>query len=334
MLSYTKSVQVGSRTLYCWQHSPSKLRDTQSIISYLKEPNPSPVQPTIKGRIPVTIFTIIGASILLELPYYDLIGDTVIDSMHACWEGVTKQFLRLWFDTSNKEEPYYIVPAKKMVFESRLKNIKFPHDFSHPVRSYEKDGAFWKGLTQVFDCDLLLSAVELKNFALIIFPSIMSEFLAPVYFKHFMLFSLAMGTVTSRSISPEQLEEARANLLQFVEQAETLYSRVYNFVWLNSTNILKEVMSFNLHLMTHLCDCIQRFGPTWTHSNFPFESFNKELLGNCHGTRYYLEQIAASMQRARALDYLLGHLPESTHPTVLSTLSRMERNCNIPQVDR
>jgi len=137
--------QVGSRTLYCWQHLPSKLRDTQSIIEYLKEPNPSPVQPTIKGRTLVRILTIIGPSILLELPYYDLIGDTVIDSMHACWEGVTKQFLRLWFDTSNKEMPYYIVPAKKTVFESRLKNIKFPHDFSHPVRSYEKDGAFWKG---------------------------------------------------------------------------------------------------------------------------------------------------------------------------------------------
>jgi hypothetical protein len=73
--------------------------------------------------------------------------------MHACWEGVMKQFLHLWFDTGNKDEAFYVVPGKRVLFESRLKNIKFPHDFSHPVRSWEKDGAYWKGTITRFISD-------------------------------------------------------------------------------------------------------------------------------------------------------------------------------------
>jgi hypothetical protein len=118
--------------------------------------NSTPIQPTIKGRFCDMKYSgIVGSSVLLQLPYYDLIGDTVIDSMHACWEGVMKQFLHLWFDTVNNEEAFYVGPAKKVVFERRLKNIKFPHDFSHPVRSWDKDGAYWKGLTIHFvtDCN-------------------------------------------------------------------------------------------------------------------------------------------------------------------------------------
>jgi hypothetical protein len=73
-------------------------------------------------------------------------------------------------------------------------------------------------------------------------------------------------------------------------------------------------MTFNLHLMTHLADCVIRFGPTWTHSNFPFENFNKLLLADCHGTRKYLEQVASGMQRRRALDYFEHHLPPVQDP--------------------
>jgi hypothetical protein len=93
-------------------------------------------------------------------------------------------------------------------------------------------------------------------------------------------------------------------------------------------------MSFNLHLMTHLCDYVERFGPTWTHSNFPYENFNKELLAGCHGTTHYLKQIASSMQRTRALDYLESHMPAVKDPMVISTLAHMDGHSKLPDAVR
>ena len=84
-----------------------------------------------------------GPSILFLLEYFDIIQDVVVDSMHACWEGVVKQFLSYWFHSENSEHPFYV--KDKNFFEKQLLSVKFPHDFSHPVRSYATFGAYWKG---------------------------------------------------------------------------------------------------------------------------------------------------------------------------------------------
>jgi hypothetical protein len=144
--------------------------------------------------------------------------------MHACWEGVVKQFLSYWLEPENSNEPFYV--KDKSAFEQQLQKIKFPHDFSHPVRSYATFGAYWKGKI----CDNLetnrLTAVEFKNFALFIFPSIMHHFLQRKYFRHFLLFVDAMVIITARSIPMEDVTTARRKLLQFVKETEPLYGKV------------------------------------------------------------------------------------------------------------
>jgi hypothetical protein len=166
----------------------------------------------------------LGPSVLLVLPYFDLIRDTVVDSMHACWDGVVKRFLLLWMSSKNKDAPFYV--TKKSLFEERLAAIKLPHDFSHRVRSYKKEGAYWKGMCCLICCSLNSSATEFKNFALIVFPSIMEEFLTPRYFSHFMLFVRAMATLSSRSISRIQVQDAKQKLNEFVQNTEQLYGQV------------------------------------------------------------------------------------------------------------
>jgi hypothetical protein len=143
--------------------------------------------------------------------------------MHACWEGVVKQFLGYWFDPHYKQ-PCYV--KNWNTFEQILKNIKFPHDFSHPVRSYATFGAYWKGKPSMLSKFDSCVAAELKNFAMIIFPSIMNRFLERKYYLHFLLFVDAMDILTARSINMIDLAVARKKLLSFVKQTEDLYGRV------------------------------------------------------------------------------------------------------------
>ena len=43
--------------------------------------------------------------------------------------------------------------------------------------------------------------------------------------------------------------------------------------------------SMNVHSLKHLAKCVERWGPLWAYSCFPFESFNGQIKLRFHGTR-------------------------------------------------
>eukprot|EP00733_Pompholyxophrys_punicea_P000532 Pompholyxophrys_punicea_v1_NODE_153_length_3174_cov_68.242706.p1 type:complete len:545 gc:universal NODE_153_length_3174_cov_68.242706:1269-2903(+) len=83
-------------------------------------------------------------SILLLFPFFDLIWNVVLDYMHACCLGVAKKMMELWFDSSNHEKGFY-QGAKAEYLEQLIKQVKTPSFVSRPLRSYKKQGKFWKG---------------------------------------------------------------------------------------------------------------------------------------------------------------------------------------------
>lgn len=52
-------------------------------------------------------------------------------------------------------------------------------------------------------------------------------------------------------------------------------------------------MSANLHGLLHLPDVVEDLGPLWTHSCFPYESANGELLNLFHGSQSVEKQVTA-----------------------------------------
>lgn len=44
-------------------------------------------------------------------------------------------------------------------------------------------------------------------------------------------------------------------------------------------------MSASVHGLLHLPDAVRDLGPLWSHSCFPFENANGELLKLCHGSQ-------------------------------------------------
>jgi hypothetical protein len=82
--------------------------------------------------------------VLQRIPFFDIIINCTIDSMHCCWEGVSKQMQKLWIDTKNHSKPWYIGNSATLaIINSRLKDIHVPSQIQPPVPIQK--GIPWKG---------------------------------------------------------------------------------------------------------------------------------------------------------------------------------------------
>lgn len=88
----------------------------------------------------------------------------------------------------------------------------------------------------------------------------------------------ATHILCSSKISAEGLEEANQLLLTFVDDFENLYG--------------ESQMVFNVHLLTHLTDCVKSIGPLCTYSNYHFEDQIGHLIGLHKGTTDVTSQIS------------------------------------------
>lgn len=89
-----------------------------------------------------------GASVLRRMPFFDIIVNCCLDSMHCFWEGVSKQMKKLWMDSSNHKEPWYIGdPTSIAKINSRLKDILVPSEIQPPVPIVK--GIPWKGIAAI-----------------------------------------------------------------------------------------------------------------------------------------------------------------------------------------
>ena len=51
----------------------------------------------------------------------------------------------------------------------------------------------------------------------------------------------------------------------------------------------------NVHLLSHLTDCVRDWGPLWSYSCFTFESANNSLKKLFHGTKNMSKQVSYVM---------------------------------------
>ncbi|RXN36295.1 Retrovirus-related Pol poly from transposon TNT 1 [Labeo rohita] len=85
------------------------------------------------------------------------------------------------------------------------------------------------------------------------------------------------SNVATEKIQMVDIDNAEKALKKFVMEFEKLYG--------------KDMMTFNVHLMTHISASLRNWGPLWASSTFSFESFNCTLLRFFHGTTHVQQQI-------------------------------------------
>ena len=191
-----------------------------------------------------------GYSILTAIPGFDPMLQVPVDAMHCLFLGVTKNFLNLWFNSSNSTKPYYIKPNDRKSIDKKIKSIKIYSECTRRITSLE-NYANWK-------------ASEYFNWLFYYAKYCLSDFvIQPAYYQNFSQFVDCVEILYRNSISEENLNMVQTKLNDFVEQFENLYG-VHN-------------MLYNIHLITHLTNTVRLFGPLITTSLFVFENFNGVL---------------------------------------------------------
>lgn len=189
---------------------------------------------------------------LMLLPYFDCVRFHIIDPMHNLFTGTAKHVMKnVWLDS---DKP--LLEKKDLEkIQEKMDKLKVPASVGRMPKKIENSyGGFtadqWKSFT------ILFSIYALWN----LLPSADLELWRD--------FVLACSCLCSPVITETKVLLAHSYLLKFCQSFEQLYG--------------KHRVTPNMHLHSHLADCVLDFGPVYSFWLFSFERYNG-ILGE-YGT--------------------------------------------------
>lgn len=237
---------------------------------------------------------------LVAINDFDIVNGFVIDHMHSIDLGVVRQMLELWFDSSNHNQPYYLGLRVKIIDETFSKIS--PTQKIARKRSIESRH-IWK-------------AHEFKNWLLYFGIPCLYKQLPLTYLKHFALLSDSIYLLLKEKISEDDIQTAEFKLRSFVLQFEELYG---------SKN-----MTYNVHLMSHIANCVKNCGPLWAYSNYSFETNNGILKKFNNGTTDVLKQIVSKYMFHKFSQSVGDKIP----PRVDNFIRKIQFDRHVKKIDK
>lgn len=204
-----------------------------------------------------------GISCIVSLPHFNPIFGFCLDYMHNVCLGVVPNMIKFWCSTSNKKERYHISEEKQLILNERLLSLKPPREFSRRPRSLN-------------EC---CKANEWRSLLLFTLPMCLENILPKTFIDHFRLLSYSIFTLLKTKFTAAELKNCENKLNRFVSLFQQYYGDVN--------------MTMNVHLLTHIAQCVRQSGPLWAQSAFAYESFNAVLLNHVNGTTDILCQITS-----------------------------------------
>ncbi|KAK3913091.1 Titin-like protein [Frankliniella fusca] len=200
-----------------------------------------------------------GTCNLFSLKYFSIFHSLVVDYMHNVLLGVTKRHTDLIFQASYKKmwidvrENNIGVGTLKAIIDDRIDSFQSSTGIIRDLRGISHLG-LWR-------------ASEWRLWLLFYFVTCLKGLLKEKYLLHFALLSKAINLLLKRSVSEAEITLAHRMLMCY-----SYYFQKY----FGEAN-----MVYNIHLLSHIGQCVYNFGPIWGHSSFPFESANRHLLQLC-----------------------------------------------------
>ena len=243
-----------------------------------------------------TVNGIKGPSFLMAVQSFDFVKSVSVDYMHCILQGITKLLISLWFGASNSDQPFSLYSYVDVIDE-RLTKVKPPSTISRMPRSISQHFKYWK-------------ASELRSWLLLYSVPVLLDVMSTLHLYHYSALVEAVYLLCTDSISIQDLEMSHKLLCFFVHMFESLYGERY--------------LTLNMHSLLHLAETVKDIGPLWSHSCFPFENANGELLKLFHGTQYIDLQIASAVNVFQTLPLLMSEIERDTE--VFDFICKI-RNC-------
>lgn len=219
-----------------------------------------------------------GYSILSCLPLVDIGTCVLPEYMHSVLLGVVKQVIKLWLD---KKGPWNINKKSKEIdnFVTSIRPLQSFCRLPRPLTHYH----FYK-------------ASENYNFLLFYSLPALIVHLPNEYFQHWMILVIALFNLLQNQITPFDLNQSDILLKLFVKQFEKLYG--------------DRELTYNTHQLLHLALCVERWGPLWATSAFPFENYNGFIAKFVHGNKHLGQEIVNNLIIAQGVHILKNRVIE------------------------
>ena len=193
-------------------------------------------------------------SVLCELPYYDSVRFSTIDTMHNLFLGTSKHLMTIWKDQA------IITKDQFKVMQERIEQINVPLDVGRIPHKIESSMSS-------------LTADQWKNWTCIYSLYILHDILPQEHLNCWWLFVQACIVICHPILTNEAISKIDELLLSFCKTFENLYG--------------KDLCTINIHLHCHLADCLQDYGPAHDTWCFSFERING-ILGNTPSNKRHL----------------------------------------------
>lgn len=218
---------------------------------------------------------VLGTTVLSLMLFFSITNNTVVDYMHAVCLGVVRATTNLWFKSAHSQKSFYLGRKMSMI-NTRLKGMTPPYEFSHLPRSLCQR-KHWK-------------ATEWRAWLLYYSPFALNGVLPLRYFRNWCRLSNVMHALLADVVVLDRLAAVEAEVMLFMREYQDLYGCAH--------------MTFNIHLISHLCDSVRQWGPLWGFSAFPFENMNGVIKKSFHGTQYIPQQICRKLLLSQFLPTL------------------------------
>lgn len=232
--------RTGGHMVYPFQDIPAPRRTDGEIRQDM----------ILAARLQERVHGVKRPSIMALLLDFDLSKGFVVDSMHNVYLGVIKRITDLILNGAASNTWYVGSPRNMALIDHRLLQCKPPTRISRLPRSV-KYLKLWK-------------ASEWRNWLLYYCLPCLDGIVQNKYLENLALLSEASYILNSDSILVTDMEKAKGLLLEFAQGYEELYG-------LGN-------MTYNIHLLSHLAESVENWGPFWVHSCFPFESMNRKII--------------------------------------------------------
>lgn len=231
---------------------------------------------SVNGFVGMSILLMLS-DLLLSYPKntFHMVWGVVIDYMHCVLEGVAADLLSLYLSILSDDQI--------KTLNERLKRITPPQAMTRKPRPIS-DKVKWK-------------AKEYRAFLLYYSIPCLEDLLPTPHFAVLKLIVNSMHILLSDNITIRALNQAREMLTTFTSGFQRLYG-------------LRNV-TFNLHLLTHLCDQVYHLGPLWSYSNFVFESCNGRLVRLIRGTRSVVSEVSKKFTTLQTVPHIINENPIS-----------------------
>lgn len=228
---------------------------------------------------------------LLRLPYFDCVRFTVVDPMHNLFLGTAKHMMEIWLDSST------LTASDLQHAQDKVDSSRVPSDLG---RIPTKIAKMFVGFT----------AEQWKTWIIVFSSFALFNRLPDNDYSCWLHFVTACKLLCSPMIRIADVGVAHSHLMEFCRNFELIYG--------------KYRVTPNMHMHSHLANCVLDYGTVYSFWLFSFERYNG-ILGNYYTNNKSIElQVMRKFIRDQDLRNL--EFPETFKEQLQPLVDKLQKN--------